>query len=70
MDGAAWVDGRVLPLAQATLPVTDRGFLLGDAVFETLRRMDAMNDGAGISADDLRDSHPRLDQAPTLDQSA
>jgi len=40
------------------------------AVFETLRRMDAMNDGAGISADDLRDSHPRLDQAPTLDQSA
>ena len=37
MSGAAWIDGRVVPLEQATLPITDRGFLLGDAVFETLR---------------------------------
>lgn len=36
-QGVAWVDGRVVPLDRATVPVTDRGFLLGDAVFETLR---------------------------------
>jgi hypothetical protein len=28
--------------------------------------MDAMNNGAGISGDDLRDGHPRLDQAESL----
>ncbi len=36
------------------------------AVFETLRHMDAMHDGAGIRADDLRAGHPRLDEASAL----
>jgi branched-chain amino acid aminotransferase len=35
--GTAWVDGRILPIAQASVPVSDRGFLLGDSVFDTLR---------------------------------
>ncbi len=33
----AWVDGRLLPADAAALPVADRGFQLGDGVFETLR---------------------------------
>lgn len=33
----AWVDGRLLPADAPALPVGDRGFQLGDGVFETLR---------------------------------
>jgi branched-chain amino acid aminotransferase len=39
-DGAgpvAWVDGRLMPAAAPALPVADRGFQLGDGIFETLR---------------------------------
>lgn len=32
-------------------------------IFETLRRLDAMNGGAGVRAEDFRRGHPRLDQA-------
>jgi len=32
-----YVDGRVVPLAEATVPLTDRGYLLGDGLFETMR---------------------------------
>jgi putative aminopeptidase FrvX len=35
-------------------------------IYETLRALDAMNDGAGIGPDDLRDAHPRLDLASPL----
>ena len=35
--GLAWVDGRVVPLAAARLPLTDRGFLFADSVFDTVR---------------------------------
>ena len=31
------VNGEILPLARATVPVLDRGFLFGDAVYEVLR---------------------------------
>lgn len=31
-----WVNGRLLPIEQAHISVKDRGFLLGDGVFETL----------------------------------
>ena len=37
------------------------------AIFETFKHMDAMNDGAGITAEDLKNSHPRLDEAATLE---
>ena len=38
-DGApvAWVNGRLLPADAPALSVADRGFQLGDGVFETLR---------------------------------
>jgi branched-chain amino acid aminotransferase len=35
--GHVWVDGRLLPAAAAHISVYDRGFQLGDGVFETLR---------------------------------
>lgn len=30
----AWMDGRVVPAAEATVPLLDEGFLRGDAVFD------------------------------------
>src|SRR3954471_20922827 len=33
----ASVDGAVVPVAEATIPVTDEGLLRGDGVFEVLR---------------------------------
>ncbi len=32
----AWMDGRVVPASDATVPMTDEGFLRGDAVFEAV----------------------------------
>lgn len=37
MSGVASIDGRVVALSGALVPVVDRGFLYGDAVFEALR---------------------------------
>ncbi|HEX5313371.1 MAG TPA: aminotransferase class IV, partial [Gammaproteobacteria bacterium] len=37
MNELAWVDGRILPLAEARIALDSPGFLLGDGVFETLR---------------------------------
>jgi branched-chain amino acid aminotransferase len=37
VSGVASIDGRLHALEGATLPVTDRGFLYSDAVFEALR---------------------------------
>lgn len=36
-DGLGYVEGKVMDLAKATIPLNDRGYLLGDGVFETLR---------------------------------
>jgi branched-subunit amino acid aminotransferase/4-amino-4-deoxychorismate lyase len=35
-SGIAWADGRVVPAAEATVPLVDDGFLRGDAVFESV----------------------------------
>lgn len=32
-----WLNGELMPQEQARVPVSDRGFLYGDAVFETVR---------------------------------
>jgi branched-chain amino acid aminotransferase len=37
MSELASLDGRVLPVAEARIPVTDEGLLRGDGVFEVLR---------------------------------
>lgn len=36
-EGLAYVDGDVVDLAKAVVPLNDRGYLLGDGIFETLR---------------------------------
>jgi branched-chain amino acid aminotransferase len=36
-NGIAYVEGQVVDLARALVPLNDRGYLLGDGVFETLR---------------------------------
>lgn len=36
-EGIAYIDGKTMDLARAKVPLNDRGFLLGDGVFETLR---------------------------------
>jgi branched-subunit amino acid aminotransferase/4-amino-4-deoxychorismate lyase len=35
-----WLDGRIVPAAQASLSPLDRGLLFGDAIFETVRVYD------------------------------
>ncbi|MEY4063891.1 MAG: hypothetical protein RIR26_99 [Pseudomonadota bacterium] len=35
-QGIVWLDGRVSLLKEAKIPVTDRGFLFGHAIFETI----------------------------------
>jgi endoglucanase len=37
------------------------------AIYETMRHMDGMNGGSGITATDLCESHPRLDNADLLE---
>ena len=37
MAAKANIDGEILDLAEARIPLTDRGFLFGDSIFETLR---------------------------------
>jgi branched-chain amino acid aminotransferase len=33
----SWINGRLVPASEATVPATDRGLLLGDGLFETMR---------------------------------
>lgn len=37
MEEFVWLNNDLIPLAQARVPVNDRGFLYGDGLFETLR---------------------------------
>lgn len=53
-SGLAYVDGRVVPLHEARVPLRDRGFLLGDGIFETLRTHDGAIHQAPLHAQRLR----------------
>ena len=37
MKAIAYLNGKFMPLARARIPVTDRGFLFGDGIYETIR---------------------------------
>ena len=37
MSGVVWMDGEILPAAEARVPVGDHGLLYGDGVFEGIR---------------------------------
>ena len=68
VDGkTAWIDGQLLPLAEAKVSVLDHGLTVGDGVFETLRvyrgvpfawtrhlaRLRASADGLGLELPDV-----------------
>ncbi len=36
-QGLCWLDGKILPVEQATIPISDHGLLYGDGVFEGVR---------------------------------
>ncbi|MBW2497073.1 MAG: aminotransferase class IV [Deltaproteobacteria bacterium] len=36
-DEIAWIEGRIVPVREARIPVLDHGFLFGDGVFEGIR---------------------------------
>lgn len=55
-EGSAWVDGHVLPMSEATVPVTDRGFLFADSVFDTVRTYEGEPFLLGDHLDRLRRS--------------
>ena len=40
------------------------------ALAKTVQRIDKLNDGKGLTADDFRDGHPRLDQAENLERQS
>ena len=40
ISSLASVDGEIMPVAEATIPVTDEGLIRGDGVFEVIRVYD------------------------------
>jgi len=59
-SGSAWLDGRIVPLSEARVPVSDRGFLFADSVFETVRTYDHVPFLLGDHLDRLRRSANKL----------
>lgn len=41
-EGTAWIDGKIVPVAEATLPLLDWGFLRSDACQETISAWDGL----------------------------
>lgn len=66
------VDGRLQRLEELVVPATDRGLLLGDAVFETLRTYDGRLFALDAHLDRLQASLRgiRITDAPSRDQIA
>jgi branched-subunit amino acid aminotransferase/4-amino-4-deoxychorismate lyase len=58
LDELASLDGQICPAAEATIPVTDEGFLRGDGVFEVIR----VYDGVPFA---LQDHLTRLERSTT-----
>jgi len=58
--GSAWLEGRIVPLSEACIPVSDRGFLFADSVFETVRTYGHVPFLLGDHLDRLRRSASKL----------
>ncbi len=61
MKGFVAVDGQIAPLEAASLPVTDRGFLLGDSVFEVMARVAGKTLDSAAHLARLRDSATKIE---------
>jgi branched-chain amino acid aminotransferase len=64
-DGAAFIDGRYLPIAEASIPITDWGFLRSDCTYDVVHvwqgrffRLDHHLDRFAQSCEALRLKHP------------
>ncbi|MSR18621.1 MAG: D-amino acid aminotransferase [Phycisphaerales bacterium] len=51
-----WLDGRIVPQAEATVSVFDRGFLFGDGVYEVVRFFAGVGTGLDLHVARLRES--------------
>ena len=60
-DAIAWVDGRVVPAAQATVPLLDEGLLRGDGIFEAVLVRGGRTHALGAHLDRLARSAAALD---------
>ncbi len=59
-SGLAWVEGAVLPMAEARVPVTDRSFLYADSIYDTVRTYGRRPFLPGDHVDRLRRSGAEL----------
>ncbi|MES2156129.1 MAG: aminotransferase class IV [bacterium] len=64
-QGLAYIEGKVVDLGKATVPLNDRGYLLGDGIFETLRT----SNGRVFRLDDHAERMKRGLRAINLDAS-
>lgn len=67
MTGWAYVDGTVTPADEAVIPVRDRGWLYGDAVFETIRVYGETPFAWRAHLDRLNRSSAAIDLSPVPD---
>src|SRR5438445_8171918 len=44
-----WLDGALLPLEEARLPITDHGLTVGDGLFETMKVIDTPAGGVAFA---------------------
>ncbi len=55
-EGVCWIDGAIVPLHAARIPVTDHGLLYGDGVFEGIRYYNGKPFGLDAHLQRLADS--------------
>jgi branched-chain amino acid aminotransferase len=72
LSAIAYVDGRWLDARTATIPIDDRGFLMGDGVYDTCRVFDGAYFRFDQHAERLRESAAvlRIDAPPVVELRA
>lgn len=60
-ESMLWVNGKLVPLSQARIDPRDRGFTLGDGLFETLRARNGLAPGLPLHLGRLRRSAALID---------
>jgi D-amino acid aminotransferase len=64
VPGIAWVNGKLLPPSEAAISPTDRGFLYGEGLFETMRAYDGRVFRLSQHLDRLIDAAAEIDFTP------
>jgi branched-chain amino acid aminotransferase len=74
IDSLCWLNGEIMPVAQARIPVMDHGLLYGDGIFEGIRfyngtafrlqaHLDRLNDSAAAIGLHLPLAHAEIEKA-------